>query len=67
MREIWCSNREIGRFDEKLGRLPGKPGELAGMLCIPGAPLTYFNDGGGGSKGFFLGLTFWPKGIFWGP
>ena len=35
------------------------------------APLTYFDDGrgggggGGGSKGF-LGLTFWPKGIFLG-
>ena len=25
IREIWCSNREIGGFDEKLG-------ELAGML-----------------------------------
>ena len=29
----------------------------------PGAPLTYFNDGGGG---IFLGLIFWPKGIFFG-
>ena len=25
-REIWCSNRETGSW-----RLPGKPGELAGM------------------------------------
>ena len=36
----------------------------------PGAPLTYFNDGGegggGGFEGFFLGLTFWPKRIFLG-
>ena len=31
----------------------------------PGAPLTYFNDGRGGPKDF-LGLTFWPKGIFFG-
>ena len=35
----------------------------------PGAPLTYFNDGGeggGGVRRIFLGLTFWPKRIFWG-
>ena len=31
----------------------------------PGAPLTYFNDGGG-SEGFFWGLIFWPKGVFFG-
>ena len=30
----------------------------------PWAPLTYFNDGG--VRRIFLGLTFWPKGIFWG-
>ena len=30
----------------------------------PGAPLTYFNDGG--VQRIFLGLTFWPKGIFLG-
>ena len=30
----------------------------------PGAPLTYFNDGG--VRRIFLGLTFWPKGSFWG-
>ena len=29
-----------------------------------GAPLTYFNDGG--VWRIFLGLTFWPKGIFLG-
>ena len=29
---------------------------------LPGAPLTYFNDGG--VRRIFLGLTFWPKGIF---
>ena len=29
----------------------------------PGAPLTYFNDGGGG-RVIFLGLKFWPKVIF---
>ena len=34
------------------------------FLMIPGAPLTYFNDGG--VRRIFLGLTFWPKGIFWG-
>ena len=35
------------------------------------APLTYFTDGGGGEgcggggvRGRFLGLKFWPKGIF---
>ena len=28
--EMWCSNWETRRFNEKLG-LPGKPGELAGM------------------------------------
>ena len=28
----------------------------------PGAPLTYFNDGG--VRRIFLRLTFWPKGIF---
>ena len=35
----------------------------------PGAPLTYFNDGGRGGEGGpsdFLGLTFWPKLIFLG-
>ena len=33
--EIWCSNRETGRFDEKLDeRLPRKLGELAGMLLF---------------------------------
>ena len=35
----------------------------------PGAPLTYFNDGGeggGGVRRIFLGLTFWPKRIFLG-
>ena len=31
---------------------------------LPGAPLTYFNDGG--VRRIFWGLTFWPKGIFWG-
>ena len=30
----------------------------------PGATLTYFNDGG--VQRIFLGLTFWPKGIFLG-
>ena len=32
-------------------------------LLAPGAPLTYFNDGG--VRRIFLGLTFWPEGIFW--
>ena len=33
----------------------------------PRGPLTYFNDGGGGGVWrIFLGVTFWPKGIFWG-
>ena len=32
--------------------------------CDPGAPLTYFNDGG--VRRIFLGLTLWPKGIFLG-
>ena len=33
----------------------------------PGAPLTYFNDGGGGGEKsvIFFGLKFWPKVIFW--
>ena len=31
----------------------------------PGAPLTYFNDGGGVRR-IFLGLIFCPKGIFLG-
>ena len=36
-------------------------------VCLPGAPLTYFNEGGGGvGPRDFLGLTFWPKGIFLG-
>ena len=30
----------------------------------PGAPLTYFNDGG--VRVIFLGLKFWPKVIFFG-
>ena len=34
------------------------------MSLGPGAPLTYFNDGG--VRRIFLGLTFWPKGIFFG-
>ena len=33
-------------------------------VTVPGAPLTYFNDGG--VRRIFLGLTFWPKGIFLG-
>ena len=35
-----------------------------GSTQSPGAPLTYFNDGG--VRRIFLGLTFWPKGIFLG-
>ena len=31
---------------------------------LPGTPLTYFNDGG--VRRIFLGLIFWPKGIFLG-
>ena len=34
------------------------------LVTTPGAPLTYFNDGG--VRRIFLGLTFWPKGIFLG-
>ena len=33
-------------------------------VVLPGSPLTYFNDGG--VRRIFLGLTFWPKGIFLG-
>ena len=33
-------------------------------VVIPGAPLTYFNDGE--VRRIFWGLTFWPKGIFLG-
>ena len=33
-------------------------------MYYPGAPLTYFNDGG--VRVIFLGLKFWPKVIFWG-
>ena len=36
------------------------------LVTTPGAPLTYFNEGGGGVRTIFLGLTFWPKGIFLG-
>ena len=32
--------------------------------CVPGAPLTYSNDGG--VRVIFLGLKFWPKVIFLG-
>ena len=35
-----------------------------GANSSPGPPLTYFNDRGGPKD--FLGLTFWPKGIFLG-
>ena len=34
------------------------------ITVFPGAPLTYFNEGGGGggvSQSDFLGLKFWPK------
>ena len=34
------------------------------LLSTPGAPLTYFTDGGRVPR-VFLGLKFWPKGIFW--
>ena len=42
-----------------------------GNYTGPGAPFTYFTDGeeggeGGGVRGIFLGLKFWPKGIFLG-
>ena len=33
-------------------------------MASPGAPLTYFNDEG--VRRIFLGLTFWPKGNFFG-
>ena len=35
-------------------------------MRIPGPPLIYFNDRGrgGGVRVIFLGLKFWPKGIF---
>ena len=34
-REICCSDRETGRFDEKLGdSQPGKLGELAGLRLL---------------------------------
>ena len=33
-------------------------------IHLPGAPLTYFNDGE--VRVIFLGLKFWPKVIFWG-
>ena len=36
----------------------------ATKFTTPGAQLTYFNDGG--IRRIFLGLTFWPKGIFFG-
>ena len=36
----------------------------ATKFTTPGAQLTYFNDGG--IRRIFLGLTFWPKGIFLG-
>ena len=38
-------------------------------VCVPGAPHTYFDDGGrggGGVRGIFLGLKCWPKGMFLG-
>ena len=39
-------------------------------VLIPGAPLTYSNDRGGGGGGvsecFFLGLKFWPTMTFLG-
>ena len=36
-------------------------------IFSPGAPLTYFTEGGGGGVlGIFLGPKFLPKGIFWG-
>ena len=34
------------------------------LIPAPGAPLTYFSDGG--VRRIFLGLTFRPKGIFLG-
>ena len=40
------------------------PPLASAKIWIPGAPLTYFNDGG--VRRIFLGLTFWPKGIFLG-
>ena len=33
-------------------------------IVTSGAPLTHFNDGGGGGLSNFLGLKFWPKVIF---
>ena len=33
------------------------------LTWVPGAPLTYFNDGG--VRRIFLGLTFGQKGFFW--
>ena len=32
--EVWCSNWESGRFNEKLGDSWGNPGRLAGMVYI---------------------------------
>ena len=38
------------------------------LYQTPGAPFTYFNDGGGGGgvRVIFLRLKFWPKVIFFG-
>ena len=40
------------------------PAAIFVWFIPPGAPLTYFNDGG--VRRIFWGLTFWPKGIFLG-
>ena len=46
-------------------RLPlGLRGCIVSDNALPRAPLTYFNDGG--VRRIFLGLTFWPTGIFLG-
>ena len=40
--------------------------QLPRNINNPGAPLTYFNNGGGGSLSDFFGSEIWPKVIFWG-
>ena len=56
------------RFDDiivwTIKKIDGTVSRVLSKAVVPGDPLTYFNDEG--VRRIFLGLTFWPKGIFWG-
>ena len=77
LHELRCNRVQLKPLEKRAGHVYGNKESLSTKRGLskptaypqlsspdPGAPLTYFNDGG--VRRIFLGLTFWPKGIFLG-